>query len=75
MQRYNGRHYITLLICKPLVVYRFYCMVLYHTQTQQYIKNRYILNKMHPFYIAEEGFLWSSSTVIVSSRNIRHLSS
>ena len=30
-QRYNGRHYIKLLICKPLMVYRFYCMALYIT--------------------------------------------
>ena len=25
MQHYNGRHYVKLLICKPLVVYRFMC--------------------------------------------------
>ena len=30
----NGRHY---LICKPLVVYRFYCMVLYHSQTRRHM--------------------------------------
>ena len=28
-QRYIGRYYITLLICKSQVVYRFYCMTLY----------------------------------------------
>ena len=32
-QRYNGRHYFTLQIYKPLVVYRFYCLVLYHSKT------------------------------------------
>ena len=36
-QRYNGRHSVTLLICKPLVVYRFYCMSLYHLQTQRHL--------------------------------------
>ena len=36
-QCYNGRHYVTLLICKPLVVYRFYCMMLYHSQTQRHV--------------------------------------
>ena len=30
-QRFNGRHYVTFEICKPLVVYRFCCMALYHS--------------------------------------------
>ena len=32
-QRYNGRNSVALLhlICKPLVVYQFYCMALYAT--------------------------------------------
>ena len=36
-QYYNGRHFVTLLICKPLVVYRFYCMALYHSQTRRHM--------------------------------------
>ena len=36
-QRYNERHYITLVVCKPLVVYRFYCMVLYHSQPRRHV--------------------------------------
>ena len=39
MQRYNGCHYIYYEICKPLVVYRFYCMSLYHSQTQCHVIN------------------------------------
>ena len=35
---YNGCHYITLLICKPLVVYQFYCMALYYTRTRRHVK-------------------------------------
>ena len=30
-------------ICKPLVVERFYCMALYHSQTQRHVINRDIL--------------------------------
>ena len=30
-------------ICKPLVVYQFYCMVLYHSQTL-----RHVINKLTP---------------------------
>ena len=26
-------------ICKPLVVYRFYCMVLFHSQTRRHMIN------------------------------------
>ena len=29
--RYNGPHYVT--FCKPIVVNRFYCIALYHSQT------------------------------------------
>ena len=36
-QCYNGRHYVALRICKPLVVYQFYCMVLYHSQTRHHV--------------------------------------
>ena len=40
-QLYNGHHHSTLLfkICKPLVVYRFYCMALYHSQTRLHVIN------------------------------------
>ena len=39
-QRYIGRHYVTLLICKTLVVYRFYCMTLYQSQTRRQVIKR-----------------------------------
>ena len=38
-QRHNGRHYIMRLINKPLVVYRFDCMALYHSQTRGHAMN------------------------------------
>ena len=31
---------MTLLICKPLVVYRFYFMMLYHSHTRRHMINR-----------------------------------
>ena len=32
-----GRHYVSRKsVCKPLVVYRFYCMALFHSQTQRH---------------------------------------
>ena len=37
MKCYKGSHYVTLLICKPLVVYRFYCMALYHSQRRRHV--------------------------------------
>ena len=44
MHRYNERHYVKLLVCKPLVVYRFYCMALFHSQTRRHeIKRGYLL--------------------------------
>ena len=40
-QRYNyvhdERHYVTLLISKPVVVCRFYNMALYHSQRRRYV--------------------------------------
>ena len=39
-QRYNGRHYVTLLISKPIVFYRLHCMALYHSQRQRYVIKR-----------------------------------
>ena len=39
MQLYNRCHYITLLNCKPLVVYVFYCMALYHSQMRCHVIN------------------------------------
>ena len=46
-QCYNGQHYVTLLICKPLVVYRFYCMALYHSQMLGHVINVFLfLNQM-----------------------------
>ena len=38
-QRYNGRYYVMLLICKPLVVYWFYWMALYYSQTWRHVIN------------------------------------
>ena len=38
-QRYNGRHYVTLLNLYTLVVNQFYYMALYHSQTSC---NKYI---------------------------------
>ena len=35
-QCYYVRHYVMLPICKPLVVNRFYCMVLYHSQRRHH---------------------------------------
>ena len=40
-QRNNGRHECFLKICKPLVVYRFYCMALYYSQTRRRDKLKY----------------------------------
>ena len=39
MQCYKGHHFVTLIICKPQVVYLFYCMALYHSQTQRHVIN------------------------------------
>ena len=41
MQRYNGHHYVTLYIqnCKLIVVYRFYCMALYHSHRRHHVIN------------------------------------
>ena len=36
-QRCYGRHYVSLKIYKPLVVYRFYCTALFHSQTRHHI--------------------------------------
>ena len=36
-QRCYGRHYIFPKIDKPLVVYRFYCMALFHSQTRRHM--------------------------------------
>ena len=36
---YNECHYVMLLNCKPLVVYQFYCMALYHAQTRRHVIN------------------------------------
>ena len=38
MQVYTGRFPE---ICKPLVVYQFYCIALYHSQTQRIVINCY----------------------------------
>ena len=38
-QFYNELHYKKLKICKQLVVYRFYCMALYHSQTRRHLIN------------------------------------
>ena len=35
-QHYNGRHNV-----KPLVVYRFYCMALFHSQTRRHVIKQY----------------------------------
>ena len=32
-------YHMTLKICKPLVVYRFYCMALFHSQTRRHVIN------------------------------------
>ena len=37
-QWYNERLYVPFLICKPLVVYRFYCMALYHSLRQGHVQ-------------------------------------
>ena len=34
-QHYNECHYVMLLICKPLVVYLFYFIAIYHSQTRR----------------------------------------
>ena len=59
MQRCYGCHNISCKICKPLVVYQFYCMTLFHSQTghhliimdmfliilfQRYFKNNVVQN-------------------------------
>ena len=41
-QRHNGRHYVMLLICKPLLVYRFYCMALYHSQRRRHVIKKHL---------------------------------
>ena len=38
-QRYDGSHYVMLVNLYPLVVYRFYCMALYHSQTRYHVIN------------------------------------
>ena len=43
-QRYNGRRDVTLLTYKPLVVYRFYCIALFHSQTRRHVISMYIKN-------------------------------
>ena len=37
-QCYKERHYVTLLNCKPLVVYRFYCMAFNHSQRRCHVR-------------------------------------
>ena len=37
MQLYNGPHYVKFIFCKPLVIYRFYCMALHHYQRQYHV--------------------------------------
>ena len=41
-----GRHNVSLKIDKTLVVYRFYCMALFHSQTQRHITNGYLKGKI-----------------------------
>ena len=38
-QRCYGRHNISRKLIKPLVVYRFYCMALFHSQTRRHMIN------------------------------------
>ena len=40
------------IICKPLVVYRFYCMALIHSQTQRHMINVIIYAHFNPVQIA-----------------------
>ena len=42
---YNGGHCITLLINRPLVVYQFYCITLYHYQRRSHVIK---FDSLHP---------------------------
>ena len=44
-QRCYGRHHVSRksITCKPLVVYRFYCMLLYHSQSLSQTR-RHVIN-------------------------------
>ena len=41
-QRCYGRHNVSPKIDKPLVVYRFYCMALFHSQTRRHVISHYV---------------------------------
>ena len=58
-------------ICKPLVIYRFYCMALYHSQTRRYwIKFEYYKCKTVAKYYLRLQNLWAMSNKKSSLHNL-----
>ena len=52
-------------ICKPLVVYRFYCMVLYHSQKRHHVIKS-ILPKKDFYWYSKFSFIYSEWPKLVS---------